>query len=161
MATELGQLDELLSGWTLSVTEKLAVFNVQCVADNFDAPLSELTFQDAPLWPADDQVHIAGPAYHPITRLINSQLQSEDDNSSVANAPKRPRLESVVVQREDDERRGNSRHVAAASWSTRMMSSAKRDGPGGGGGGCSWYCQKSYCGCFSGPRGHRGRGGRF
>jgi hypothetical protein len=165
MANELDEIDELLTGWALNITEKSGVFNIQCVADITDAPLSELTFQDAALWPANDPVHIIGPAYNAMARLISGQLHT-DDNCSSENPPKRPRLASVVVQREEVAGSSQGRPAAAASWSTGMLPPARRGGQRGGyseNNSGFWRGREGmmrFGGRFGGYRGRRGQGGR-
>jgi hypothetical protein len=164
MAAELDQIDELLTGWALNITEKSGVFNIQCLADITDAPLSELTFQEAALWPANDPVHVIGPAYTALARVISAHLKADDDGTE--NPPKRPRLASVVVQREEAASNSRGRPAAAASWSTGMLPPVRRGGARGGYNaydGTFWRGRGSgmrFGGGYGGYRGQCSRGGR-
>jgi hypothetical protein len=144
MMTELDSVDELLTGWGQNLNENAEIISIRSIADIPDASLSELTFQEQPLWAKEDPVHCIGPAYVAMASLC-ATMCSRRRRQRRGGVP--PRLESVVVQREQAAGRGGPNRVVAASWSTGSLPATPRG---------------SSCGFFGGNRGGRnGRRGRY
>jgi hypothetical protein len=124
MMTELDSVDDLLTGWGQNLTENAEIINIRSISDIPDASLSELTFQEQPLWSKEDPVHCIRPAY--VARLVRDHVLTEELAEEGGSTPKRARLESVVVQREQVAGRGRPNRVVVASWSTGSLPASSR-----------------------------------
>jgi hypothetical protein len=127
MMTELDSVEDLLSGWGQNLTENAEIISIRSIADIPDASLSELTFQEQPLWAKEDPVHCIGPAYISLARHVRDMVLTEEVSDEGGSTPKRPRLESVVVQREQAAGRAGPSKGMAASWSTGSLPATQRD----------------------------------
>jgi hypothetical protein len=78
MMTELDSVDDLLTGWGQNLTENAEIINIRSISDIPDASLSELTFQEQPLWSKEDPVHCIGPAYVAMARLVRDHMLTEE-----------------------------------------------------------------------------------
>jgi hypothetical protein len=78
MMTELDSEEDLLTGWGQNLTDNEEIISIRSIADIPDASLSELTFQEQPLWAKEDPVHCIGPAYASLARHVRDIVLTEE-----------------------------------------------------------------------------------
>jgi hypothetical protein len=153
----LETVDDLLTGWAQAINARSELIHFRMVADSAEAPLTDLTVREGPLWAAGDPVHGSGSYYQEMAALASETIRSAilDDGASVPPA-KRLRLESSVVKREGD-KRPQSRKTA--SWSTGTLPPLRGRGGGHFRGRAPFYRGRfSWRGRGKASRGYRGRG---
>jgi hypothetical protein len=93
---ELEKVEELLDALAQSCLSPSLVLSCRAVADDPESPLPDLTVSGNPFWQDGDPVHAAASVYAALVAAIHSGV--EELGAGVPAAPKRPRLESIVVR---------------------------------------------------------------
>jgi hypothetical protein len=127
---ELDSVEDLLVGWGQSLTSRSDILNFRLVADDPEAGLLELRIDGEELWQLPDPVHGTVALYSGMAKLLASIL-STDEESDQEGEPvqKRPRFESIVVQRQGGAAQ-KAPTKSTASWSTGILPPPPRGGRG-------------------------------
>jgi hypothetical protein len=116
------------------------------------------------MWPADDPVHCTEATYRALTMATVAaieELTAGNAGDSDEPAPKRSRLESVVVMRENAQGSNTAPAPIPQSWSSGVLPSRPDRGRGGPTGANGWPRAKGFY-QFRGRRFSRGgRRGRY
>jgi hypothetical protein len=93
---ELEKVEELLDALAQSCLAPSLVLSFRAVAADPESLLPDLTVIGNPIWQDGDPVHAAASLYAALVAAIHSGV--EELGAGVPAAPKRPRLESIVVR---------------------------------------------------------------
>jgi hypothetical protein len=158
VAAELEKVSDLLTAWLQSGQAPGLVVDFRAATDNPEAGMVDLTIDGQSIWMQQDPVHPIPALYARLAESIFASLD-ELDAANVCGAPKRPRLESIVVKKTGST---GSKIVSRQSWSAGILpADSSKSGPTGrgrgrGAGQSGWPRRGRG---WSGSRG--GRGGRF
>jgi hypothetical protein len=132
--SDMEMVEDLLTGWLQSFCNSGTLIHFRTTADNPEAPLNELTVNGSAMWPADDPLHCTEAMYRALTMATVAaieELTAGTVGDSDEPAPKRSRLESVVVVRENAQGSNKAPAPAPQSWSSGVLPSQPACGRGG------------------------------
>jgi hypothetical protein len=141
--------------------QQWAIIHFRTTADNPEVPLNELTVNGSAMWPADDPVHCTEATYRALTMATVAAIEEltagNAGDSEPEPAPKRSRLESVVVVRENAQGNNKAPALVPQSWSGGVLPSWPARDRGGlnGRGGLTGANGRPRARGFYQPRGRR------
>jgi hypothetical protein len=135
---ETDTAEDLLTAWGQTHSCRSDIVHFRAVADDAEGNLPDLQVGGQSFWRQDDPVHCTEAFYAGLARLLLAMLAADDgprSSEEAEPAPKRARLESIVVQREQGGA-SSAPKKSTASWSTGylppMRGRATRGWPRGG-----------------------------
>jgi hypothetical protein len=137
--SDMEMVEDLLTGWLQSFCNNGAIIHFRTSADNPEVPLNELTVNGSAMWPSDDPVHCTEATYRALTMATVAAIEelsagNGGGSDETEPAPKRSRLESVVVMRENAQSSKQAAAPAPQSWSSGVLPSRPARGRGGSNG---------------------------
>jgi lysophospholipase L1-like esterase len=130
VAAEIEKVSDLLTAWLQAGQAPGLLVDFRASTDIPDAGLVDLTIDGQSIWMQQDPVHPAPALYSRLAESIYASLD-ELDAANVGGAPKRPRLESIVVKKSGNT--GN-KIVSRQSWSAGILpANSSKPGPAGRG----------------------------
>jgi hypothetical protein len=130
---EADNAEDLLTAWGQAHSCRSDIVHFRAVADDAEASLPDLKTEGQSFWRKDDPVHCTEAFYTGLARFLLSMLAADDSpwSSEVPEpAPKRARLESIVVQREHGGA-SSAPKKSTASWSSGYLPPMRGRGPRG------------------------------
>jgi hypothetical protein len=116
LSEDLEKVGDLLTAWLEATDTPSLLVDYRAGADQPAMPVPDLTVDDQSIWHAADPVHPTPALYAKLSESIFSSLDELD--ASRGAAPKRARLESVVVRKASSDVRNNP---SKQSWSVGVL----------------------------------------
>jgi hypothetical protein len=123
LVDDLDKVSDLLTAWLEARDVPSLLVDYRAAAITPTAPLRELTVDGQSIWQPADPVHPVPALYAKLAEAIFSGLE-ELEVTSTAGAPKRARLESIVVRKATNPGTGS---ICKQSWSLGVLPAAKKE----------------------------------
>jgi hypothetical protein len=132
ISDDLESVDSILEAVVQSLSVPTVLLNYISCADEPTCGLPDLKIDGNPLWLDVDRVHGSKGTYDAMAKLIHAKVDELGMVLSQA-APKRPRLESIVVRASNSDQSGpsSSKKHCPQSWSAGVLPAKQKNNADG------------------------------